>query len=631
MSLRERILVGGSPGTGKTYAWATIARALPKSKFYVIDPDDGVRRVLYEVDTETGERVFPDLSNIEYYLTPKWYTEGSVEVPTIKKLVDSELHAYQSGVADAWKTIKPKLKEDDWIVVEHLGSILGRAQDGFANEVFNKDIGQYFLEKRKLLAAGSKRLDALEGWTDWCVDEETEILTSQGWKKYNELSVSQDVFTINEHRQTHFEPLSDVYIGPNKSRQMVHMVGQSHDSLSTSEHRWLTFNQTKKADKYIYNPKWKTTSTLGILDSIPMTGIRVDNPLTNTYPDNLVELVAWYITDGWGGKTKGRKTYGGGIGQSNRAHPQYVCRIRTILNEMFGPERSGNGWSESKETDTNFITFNLQDKPIQMLEKVAPHKIPSHEFILALTHDQLGKFIDTCVMGDGSGIGTIEPVFGQVNKERVHIFEFVCALYGTATRAHKNKGGGTGCFGNKVMHTVNLLNSKNVWPINAAHQVKYSNHPKTGRAAKIEVINHDGIVWCPVTPSGTWLAKRNGTVYFTGNSVINKMHNDDFIIPICYENPAHVFMTTAATTIDPKAKEDAEIKAFYGDTIIRLEGQKGNPFRTQTTLLFKRSGRKDTMKFIMNTFQKDRGRKWLEEEQWSDFYWEYLVAVAGWE
>ena len=279
MPLKERILVAGAPGVGKTFAWACIARALPKSRFYVIDPDDGVRRVLYEVD-QSGDRVFPDLSNIEYYFTPKWYTNGVANVPKLEKLNDPELKAFQGGVVDAWKTIKPKIKPDDWIVVEHLGNIWARVQDGFADEVFDKDIGQYFLEKRKAMKTGSKRLEALEGWTDW--------------------------------------------------------------------------------------------------------------------------------------------------------------------------------------------------------------------------------------------------------------------------------------------------------------------------------------------------------------SVINKLHNDDFLIPICFENPAHVYMTTAFTTVEPRSKEDSEVKAFYGDTTIRLEGQKHNAFRAQTILLFKSSGSGDSRKYICNTFLKDRGRPFTVEQEWNDFYYNYLVAVAHW-
>lgn len=279
MSLQERILVVGAPGVGKTYGWACIARALSQHKFYVIDPDDGVRRVLYEID-DSGERIFPDLSNIEYYFTPKWYTNGAVNVPKIGKLDDLELKAFQCGVADAWKTIKPKLKPDDWVVIEHLGNIWARVQDAFADEVFEKDIGQYFLEKRKMLREGAKRLDALEGWTDW--------------------------------------------------------------------------------------------------------------------------------------------------------------------------------------------------------------------------------------------------------------------------------------------------------------------------------------------------------------SVINKLHNDDFVIPVCFESPAHVYMTTAFSTVEPRTREDSEIKAFYGDTQIRLEGQKHNPFRAQTILMLKATSSRDSRKYVMNTFLKDRGRKWIVEGEITDFFYDYLCLVAGW-
>jgi len=277
--LRERILVAGAPGTGKTYSWACIARSCPKNKFYVIDPDDGVRRVLYEVN-EDGERTFPDLSNIEYYFTPRWYTDGSANLGKVQTLQDKEIKAYQSGIADAWKVIKPKLKEGDWIVVEHLGNVWARVQDGFADEVFDKDIGQYFLEKRKTLKGGAKRLDALEGWTDW--------------------------------------------------------------------------------------------------------------------------------------------------------------------------------------------------------------------------------------------------------------------------------------------------------------------------------------------------------------SVINKLHNEDFLVPVCFENPAHVYMSTSFTTTQPGIKEDQEVKAFYGGTDIRLEGQKHTPFRAQTILIFKATGGRDSRRFLCNTFLKDRGRAWMVEQEITDFYFDYLVMMAGW-
>lgn len=270
--LQERILLGGVEGTGKTYAWLTIARALPDSKFYVIDPDDGVRRSWY--------KEFPEVKNIEYYFTPKWFSTDydtfKKKGPQTKKLAGPS--CYLAGVADAWKIIKPKVKVGDWVIIEHLGNLWAKIQDTFADEVFDKEIGNYFLEKRKLMKEGSKRLEALQGWTDW--------------------------------------------------------------------------------------------------------------------------------------------------------------------------------------------------------------------------------------------------------------------------------------------------------------------------------------------------------------GVINKMHNDDLLIPICFENPGHVLMTTSVSIIQKGAEEDVDIKAFYGDSSIRYEGQKQNPFRAQTTLLMKYDITKK--KYMMSTFRKDRARKFVEDEEWSDFFVDYLVLVAGW-
>ncbi|GAH11286.1 unnamed protein product, partial [marine sediment metagenome] len=118
MPLQERLLVGGAEGSGKTYAYMTIARALPEHKFYIIDPDDGVRRVWYPE--------FPDVNNIEYYFTPKWfavdYETFDKKGAQLTKLEDGSgrKNIFKTGVVDAWTTIKPKLKPGDWVIVEHM-------------------------------------------------------------------------------------------------------------------------------------------------------------------------------------------------------------------------------------------------------------------------------------------------------------------------------------------------------------------------------------------------------------------------------------------------------------------------------------------------------------------------------
>ncbi len=157
----ERILAIGRAGSGKTYNWLTIARWLPKSTFHVLDPDDGVVSV--------WESEFPDVQNIKYYFTPRWL--GDIE--------QTDPNCWYGSVVGAFAKIKQEVKDGDWVVPEHMGMMWENVQSGFTDEIFEQDIGLYFLERRKAMEQakrqpGSKKkeppgLQAFDGWKDWVV------------------------------------------------------------------------------------------------------------------------------------------------------------------------------------------------------------------------------------------------------------------------------------------------------------------------------------------------------------------------------------------------------------------------------------------------------------------------------
>ncbi len=156
----ERIMALGRAGTGKTYNWLTMAEWLQGSTFHVIDPDDGVISV-WDPD-------FPKVNNIKYYFTPKWLGE----------LKQTESNCWYGSVVEAFKKISSEVKLGDWIVVEHMGTMWDNVQSGFTDEIFEKNIGLFFLERRKALEKakrdGSAKkeppgLQAFDGWKDWVV------------------------------------------------------------------------------------------------------------------------------------------------------------------------------------------------------------------------------------------------------------------------------------------------------------------------------------------------------------------------------------------------------------------------------------------------------------------------------
>lgn len=148
---RERILLYGKEGTGKTHAWFSVAEALPDVPFFCVDTDDSVQRLL--------ETDFQDLTNIECRVAQTW------------EEFDQAVKDFTAKI-DAWtKSHPPKKKQDyPWIIVDMSDVTWDMVQSYFTEKVFNKGIEDYFLQTRVQMAKSHTTKDnQFEGWTDWPV------------------------------------------------------------------------------------------------------------------------------------------------------------------------------------------------------------------------------------------------------------------------------------------------------------------------------------------------------------------------------------------------------------------------------------------------------------------------------
>jgi phage terminase small subunit len=137
--MRERILVFGPAGAGKSRAWLSIARHFPSKQFYCIDSDDSIERMLMDEE-------FDGMTNVHVYNTTGWR--------------ESEQHL---------ATIQGIIRPDDWIVADMLCSQWDFVQNFFVEQIFGKQKDEYFLEVRKTLKPGASKMETLKGWIDWNV------------------------------------------------------------------------------------------------------------------------------------------------------------------------------------------------------------------------------------------------------------------------------------------------------------------------------------------------------------------------------------------------------------------------------------------------------------------------------
>ena len=275
-------------------------------------------------------------------------------------------------------------------------------------------------------------LVSVPGSNLFCVDDQTEMMTSRGWRRYDELSVGDTVLTLNHDTGlAEWQPLEAVNVFLSEDRLVLSMEGQFHSSLTSSEHRWPVV-QTKTGARL-----WKVSETLLTTDRIQTVAPVANLPTEPKYEDAFVELVAWVWTEGDG------------------------------------------------------------------------DKVVDPSFIASLTLSQLHLFIDRSVDADGHR-GRVEG-FSQRSVERVRIFEMACALAGVRTNTTERPETRPGRKSGLVQYQVGVLRRSS--PYTSPMSTK--NRPEC--RTRVEWVHHKGILWCPTTPNGTWLARRRGTVWYTGN------------------------------------------------------------------------------------------------------------------
>lgn len=373
----------------------------------------------------------------------------------------------------------------------------------FLRKFAQRGLLQYALQGTERLARGG---------IIFCADEQTEILTDEGWKRYDEVRVGEHVLTLNHDTGVaEWQPTSRINVFDAAPRQMLSMEGQRHSSLTTMDHRWPVMSAARRDGGIrLREPRWKTSENLTTEDRIRVAAPCANLPTIAKYSDAVVELVAWTWTEGTilpGGSSLR-------IYQSEKVNPQHCASIRAALTAEFGPackldmrtirEQQIAAWREETNPTTGITSFHLNvwaSRPI--LDHLDEQKVVDPLFISRLTQSQLELFVNKSIDGDGQRRNGVD-ILGQRVEERNRSFEMACILLGRPVntvaydeKRPERKPGTKQFFTSARGNDTITIHNKGTF--------------------KREIVEHNGIVWCPTTPNGTWLARRRGTVYFTGN------------------------------------------------------------------------------------------------------------------
>ncbi|MFF4147295.1 hypothetical protein ACFY0A_39705 [Streptomyces sp. NPDC001698] len=405
----------------------------------------------------------------------------------------------------------------------------------------------------------------------WCTLPTVQIMTQSGWKTHDQLEPGELVLTLNHDTGlSEWQPLQHVFRWQVADESMVRIKGKRHSSLTTAAHRWPILTGRPEYQ----GRAWTTSGDLladrtqegapaRSLDRIVLAAPHADLPSEPKYSDALVELVAWFFTEGRCDLREGRASVRVDIYQSHEVNPDNVARIERALTSLFGPasEKLDKGgrystpesvarraearrlraenpkmsleaigralgvsgtmakkylmadaktgdetprWRKIPRPDSPMTMFRLNAAASAVIAEHAPDRVVRLGFVRQLTQSQLELFIDTAVRGDGHLMQGRTPLLVQKDPAMLDAFELAVILSGRSALRRSHTGEGRSANGprERTQHVVSVSDTTTFAP----------------QAKHLSEEAYTGTVWCPMTSNGTWLARDGGSVFFTGNS-----------------------------------------------------------------------------------------------------------------
>lgn len=344
-----------------------------------------------------------------------------------------------------------------------------------------------------------------------CVDEETEVLTSSGWKRYNQLVNGNLILTKNPYNGVlEWQPLEKVNIYPDYEGDLYSIEGKTFSALTNGKHRWLCNHNSKPGSKYefltseeLYNSK--------IVRPIHRTG-EYKGSRNKVLDDNLVYLLGIILTDGhiryYRDKSKPRygKPWYVVISQSKKKN---IPIIQKLVDNV-----SVSGFSYThKIYKGNKHVWKFNKDFADYIDTLIHNKKLTMSLLMSLTKRQIGLLLDGMILGDGCKEGTriLTSDIDQANLIQVLI---IMAGHYSNILVNNNIG----------VHISDKVKSGKIITKNVSYLVtigksKYF-HPRSTRGKNHikKLTNQKQLIWCPTVKNGTWVCRRKGKTYITGNS-----------------------------------------------------------------------------------------------------------------
>jgi hypothetical protein len=378
-----------------------------------------------------------------------------------------------------------------------------------------------------------------------CVDDQTEALTPDGWKRHADLADGDLIAAYDKATDScRFLPAKFVR-WHREGEPMVAIEKRKTSQRLTLDHRCLV--RTDKRDPFVVLAD-DLTNDQQVLLTAPLEEVPGPEPVTV----ERAELLGWYIAEGTPAGRRAR------IAQSLTSNPEKVARIRSLL------ERDGADFTESVYRITSGtygghqqVTFTVKGELAEWLN-LHHKRLPMH-YVTTWPTRTLRALWDGLIDGDGHRRRDGGTLFFQKARpvcDAVQVLALRLGLRASLTRQERMDG----------------------WQVTIGNPEHYEGSRWT-KVRKWDGVGipretYTGVVWCPMVETSFWLARRDGRTFVTGNSLGDKFRPSTSDLVIACTSDKRWFDLDAVryqapdqgvkTTNGPKAKAKAVDRTIAG-------------------------------------------------------------------
>lgn len=368
-----------------------------------------------------------------------------------------------------------------------------------------------------------------------CVTEDTEVLTVDGFKKYNELEINEDIYTWN-NGTLNIQPIQQINIY-DYDGIMHEYKGRDTIQVVTPEHRVL--HKKNNSSEYLL-----TNSVELINKKTPLNypiAMLEDNRKDYTVSDSMLQLLTFILTEGTLDLDSTRGKRG---------------RIRIFKS----PKRWGNKQLVDILNKNNIIytmsvrksdfggvvnSYNISTESSQKLLKLINRtKKELPKWFFKLSRRQAKIVINTWAKLDGN---TDE---NQYNRQKLQCDNYIIADQVQHLCFLSGKGSNIqACIiGNNKKETIYIK------PFN-----------RISKCASIKnKIYYKGKVFCPTTEDGVVVFRKNGKIFISGNSAFTNVSifDDNFLKELL---PGYNFVNEEGETVQPNIETVKKTQEIFLD------------------------------------------------------------------